>query len=206
MALGRCLAAPGLLGLARASSLNRKQGSVEACSLGGITRAAGAPVMRRRRARIAPPAGSAVRRAEKADARRGVRAPASTARHAANTTAAKPVPAKPRCAPNDDTRSGASAQPSVQFAEQGPRRGRLRATLAGCGSASGLPPGARRRVSSPAATRHRRLGLACGDGRAGRGLRERLLCRFELADLLLQRGNALVDAFGEFGDCHHPRG
>ena len=45
-----------------------------------------------------------------------------------------------------------------------------------------------------------------GAGRAGRGLRERPLGPFKPVDLLLQRDDALVDAFGEFGDRHQLTG
>ena len=72
-----------------------------------------------------------------------------------------------------------------------------------CGSACGLPHGTTGRVSLPAATAgRRRRGRLLGAGLAGRGLRERPLGLFKPVDLLVQRGDALVDAFGEFGGRH----
>jgi len=104
-------------------------------------------------------------------------------------------------------RSGACAQTSVQFAEQRPGPGRLRTAVIRSGSASALSHRTSGPVSSPTATAHRRrLGRVLGGSRTGRGGRERPLGRLESVDLVLPRGNALVDAFGEFGDRHQVTG
>ena len=103
--------------------------------------------------------------------------------------------AGPTHEPPTKARSGAGAQTSVQFAEQRPRRGRLRTVVIRCGSASALPHGTTGPVRSPAG-RHRRLGRVLSASRGGRGVRERPLGRLESVDLVLQRGDALVDALG----------